>query len=189
MQAINAIRMGGVDVLPLVEGGKGVAISNGISAGHWALAGGVGTFSAVNADSYDADGQAHPAGLSRPHPARAARGTGRLRDPGGAGPGAARLRHRRRQRPHPRQHPVGDGRRRARHHRRAGAGKGPDQRHHLRRRHAVSPVRHRRPLQRALLPDRLLGARLQRAVEARLSQGRRPAGRRGLRGSVARRRP
>ena len=60
MKAINAIRMGGVDVLPLVEGGKGVAISNGISAGHWAGSGGVGTFSAVNADSYDADGHVIP---------------------------------------------------------------------------------------------------------------------------------
>lgn len=60
MRAINAIRMGGVDVLPLVEGGKGVAISNGISAGHWAGSGGVGTFSAVNADSYDADGHVIP---------------------------------------------------------------------------------------------------------------------------------
>ena len=56
MRAINAIRMGGVDVLPLVEGGKGVAISNGISSGHWAASGGVGTFSAVNADSYDENG-------------------------------------------------------------------------------------------------------------------------------------
>ena len=60
MQAINAIRMGGADVLPLVEGGKGVAISNGISAGHWAKAGGVGTFSAVNPDSYDEDGNPIP---------------------------------------------------------------------------------------------------------------------------------
>ncbi len=58
MKAINSIRMGGVDVLPLVEGGKGVAISNGITAGHWAAGGGAGTFSAVNCDSYDADG--HP---------------------------------------------------------------------------------------------------------------------------------
>src|SRR5208283_4095891 len=56
MRVINAIRMGGVDVLPLVEGGKGVSISNGLSAGNWALAGGVGTFSAVNADSFDALG-------------------------------------------------------------------------------------------------------------------------------------
>jgi NAD(P)H-dependent flavin oxidoreductase YrpB (nitropropane dioxygenase family) len=57
VKAINAIRMGGVDVLPLVEGGKGVAVSNGATAGAWAAAGGVGTFSAVNADSYDAQGE------------------------------------------------------------------------------------------------------------------------------------
>jgi nitronate monooxygenase len=57
MIAINAIRMGGVDVLPLVEGGKGISISTGISSGNWASTGGVGTFSAVNADSYDANGR------------------------------------------------------------------------------------------------------------------------------------
>ena len=57
MKAINAIRMGGVDVLPLVEGGKGVAISNGVTAGNWAAQGGAGTLSAVNADSYDEDGR------------------------------------------------------------------------------------------------------------------------------------
>jgi nitronate monooxygenase len=60
MKAINAIRMGGVDVLPLVEGGKGVAISNGITAGHWAAGGGAGTLSAVNCDNYDADGRVIP---------------------------------------------------------------------------------------------------------------------------------
>ncbi len=60
MKTINAIRMGGVDVLPLVEGGKGVAISNGQSAGQWAASGGVGTFSAVNADSYDETGRPIP---------------------------------------------------------------------------------------------------------------------------------
>ncbi len=57
MKTINAIRMGGAEVLPLVEGGKGVAVSNGASCGAWASAGGVGTFSAVNADSYDEDGR------------------------------------------------------------------------------------------------------------------------------------
>ncbi len=57
MKAINTIRMGGVDVLPLVEGGKGVAVSNGQTCGAWASAGGVGTFSAVNADDYDANGE------------------------------------------------------------------------------------------------------------------------------------
>jgi NAD(P)H-dependent flavin oxidoreductase YrpB (nitropropane dioxygenase family) len=60
MKAINAIRMGGVELLPLVEGGKGVAVSTGITAGHWAAAGGAGTLSAVNADSYDADGTPVP---------------------------------------------------------------------------------------------------------------------------------
>jgi nitronate monooxygenase len=60
MRAINAIRMGGGDVLPLIEGGKGVSISNGLSAGAWALMGGVGTFSAVNADSFDVDGRPIP---------------------------------------------------------------------------------------------------------------------------------
>jgi NAD(P)H-dependent flavin oxidoreductase YrpB (nitropropane dioxygenase family) len=49
--------MGGVDVLPLVEGGKGISVSTGISSGHWSACGGVGTFSAVNADSYDDDGR------------------------------------------------------------------------------------------------------------------------------------
>jgi len=57
VKTINAIRMGGVEVLPLVEGGKGVAISNGASSGGWASAGGVGTVSAVNADSYDDEGR------------------------------------------------------------------------------------------------------------------------------------
>lgn len=60
MKVINPIRMGGVDVLPLVEGGKGVSVSNGSSCGAWSAAGGVGTFSAVNADSYDAQGNLIP---------------------------------------------------------------------------------------------------------------------------------
>ncbi len=60
MKAINAIRMGGTELLPIVEGGKGVAVSDGLSSGHWAAGGGVGTFSAVNADSYDPDGHIVP---------------------------------------------------------------------------------------------------------------------------------
>jgi NAD(P)H-dependent flavin oxidoreductase YrpB (nitropropane dioxygenase family) len=60
MKALNAIRMGGVDLLPLVEGGKGVAVSNGLTCGSWAAAGGAGTFSAVNPDSYDAEGRPIP---------------------------------------------------------------------------------------------------------------------------------
>ncbi len=57
MKTLNAIRMGGAEVLPLVEGGKGVSVSNGVSSGAWAASGGVGTFSAVNADSYTPDGR------------------------------------------------------------------------------------------------------------------------------------
>jgi NAD(P)H-dependent flavin oxidoreductase YrpB (nitropropane dioxygenase family) len=60
VKTINPIRMGGVEVLPLVEGGKGVSVTNGASAGAWAAAGGVGTFSAVNADSYDENGAPIP---------------------------------------------------------------------------------------------------------------------------------
>jgi len=60
LNTINTIRMGGVDVLPLVEGGKGVSASNGASCGSWAASGGVGTFSAVNADSYDSEGRPIP---------------------------------------------------------------------------------------------------------------------------------
>ena len=46
----------GKEVLPLIEGGKGVAISTGASSGAWAAAGGVGTFSGVNADFFDENG-------------------------------------------------------------------------------------------------------------------------------------
>ena len=41
----------------MVEGGKGISISNGESSGAWAASGGVGTFSGVNANSFDADGR------------------------------------------------------------------------------------------------------------------------------------
>jgi NAD(P)H-dependent flavin oxidoreductase YrpB (nitropropane dioxygenase family) len=50
----------GREVLPLIEGGKGISVSNGESSGAWAAAGGVGTFSGVNADSYNADGSVIP---------------------------------------------------------------------------------------------------------------------------------
>ena len=60
MQALNPILISGREVLPLVEGGKGISISNGESSGPWAKSGGVGTFSGVNADSYDDEGQLIP---------------------------------------------------------------------------------------------------------------------------------
>lgn len=57
MKALNPLVVSGAEVLPLVEGGKGVAVSNGLTAGAWARAGGVGTLSAVNPDSYDENGK------------------------------------------------------------------------------------------------------------------------------------
>ncbi len=56
MKALKPLMMSGREVWPLVEGGKGVAITTGASAGAWAAAGGIGTFSGANADSYEADG-------------------------------------------------------------------------------------------------------------------------------------
>ena len=60
MKALNAIRLSGREVLPLIEGGKGIGVTNGLSSGAWAACGGVGTFSGVNADSYDENGRAIP---------------------------------------------------------------------------------------------------------------------------------
>ncbi|MGE5200764.1 MAG: nitronate monooxygenase, partial [Acidobacteriota bacterium] len=56
MKALNSLVISGREVLPLVEGGKGISISNGESSGPWASCGGVGTFSGVNADSFDEHG-------------------------------------------------------------------------------------------------------------------------------------
>ena len=174
MKAVNAIRMGGVDVLPLVEGGKGIGVSNGISSGHWAAAGGAGTFSAVNADSYDENGEPIPqvyhgrtrrerheelvdyairGGIAQAQQAHElAGGQGRIHanilwEMGGAERVITGVLE---------------------------GAQGADPRPDLRRRHALSAVRHRGEVRRLLLPDRLLGARLQRAVEARLFARRRP---------------
>jgi len=54
--SLKPLVISGKEVLPLVEGGKGIAVSNGNSSGAWAAAGGVGTFSAVNADRVDENG-------------------------------------------------------------------------------------------------------------------------------------
>ena len=57
---LNSLKISGADVLPLIEGGKGVAVTSGQSSGAWAEAGGVGTISGVNADSYDSQGDIIP---------------------------------------------------------------------------------------------------------------------------------
>ena len=59
-KGIRPIHYAGREVLPLVEGGKGVSASNHASSGAWAAAGGIGTVSAVNADSYDPEGRIIP---------------------------------------------------------------------------------------------------------------------------------
>ena len=57
---LPSLNISGKEVLPLIEGGKGVAVSTGQCSGAWAAAGGVGTFSAVNADKVDAHGEIVP---------------------------------------------------------------------------------------------------------------------------------
>ena len=59
-KGISPILYAGREVLPLIEGGKGVAATNHMSSGAWAAAGGIGTVSAVNADSYDPEGKIIP---------------------------------------------------------------------------------------------------------------------------------
>ncbi|OQW46246.1 MAG: 2-nitropropane dioxygenase [Proteobacteria bacterium SG_bin6] len=59
-KGLRPILYGGQEVWPLIEGGKGVSATNHASAGAWAAAGGIGTVSAVNADSYDAEGKIIP---------------------------------------------------------------------------------------------------------------------------------
>ena len=60
MKSLRPLTISGREVLPLVEGGKGISVSNGESSGAWAAAGGVGTFSAVNADALDEQGRLIP---------------------------------------------------------------------------------------------------------------------------------
>ncbi len=60
MKQLHPLLISGREVLPIVEGGKGVSVSNGRSAGAFAAAGGIGTFSGVNADSYSEDGLLQP---------------------------------------------------------------------------------------------------------------------------------
>ncbi len=59
-KGVRPIRYAGREVWPLVEGGKGVSATNHMSSGAWAAAGGIGTVSAVNADSYDPEGKIIP---------------------------------------------------------------------------------------------------------------------------------
>lgn len=57
LKNLKPVRISGREVLPIIEGGKGVAVSSGRTAGAFAAAGAVGTFSGVNPDDYDAEGK------------------------------------------------------------------------------------------------------------------------------------
>ena len=59
-KGLKPISYAGKEVWPLIEGGKGVSATNHASSGAWAAAGGIGTVSAVNADSYDPEGRIIP---------------------------------------------------------------------------------------------------------------------------------
>jgi nitronate monooxygenase len=59
-KGVKPISYRGREMWPLIEGGKGVAATNHASSGAWAAAGGIGTVSAVNADSYDCNGDYIP---------------------------------------------------------------------------------------------------------------------------------
>lgn len=58
--SLDSILLSGKEVLPIIEGGKGISISSGVTSGAFAASGAVGTFSGVNAQSYNADGTAKP---------------------------------------------------------------------------------------------------------------------------------
>jgi nitronate monooxygenase len=59
-KGLRPITYAGREMWPLIEGGKGVSATNHASSGAWAAAGGIGTISAVNADSYDENGEFIP---------------------------------------------------------------------------------------------------------------------------------
>ena len=125
--------------------------------------GGVGTFSGVNADSYNEQGELIPQLYhGRTRRERHEELVAYAID-GGIQQARVAYEMSRRRRPHPYERAVGDGGGRAGAARRARRRPGPHPRRHLRRRHAVPHRRDLRPLRRPLLPDRVLGPRLPRA--------------------------
>lgn len=60
MISLKPLVLSGREVWPLIEGGKGVAATNGLSSGAWAAAGGIGTISGVNNALIDDNGERVP---------------------------------------------------------------------------------------------------------------------------------
>lgn len=60
LDKLKPVVISGKEVYPIIEGGKGIAVSSGRTSGAFAAAGAVGTFSGVNADRYDENGNRIP---------------------------------------------------------------------------------------------------------------------------------
>lgn len=60
LKSLKSLMVSGFEVLPIIEGGKGIGASSGQTSGAFAAAGAVGTFSGVNADAYDEQGNVIP---------------------------------------------------------------------------------------------------------------------------------
>ncbi|WP_206425219.1 NAD(P)H-dependent flavin oxidoreductase [Rickettsiales endosymbiont of Stachyamoeba lipophora] len=60
LNRIKPVLISGKEVLPIIEGGKGIGVSNGATSGAFAASGATGTFSGVNADRYDDQGNLKP---------------------------------------------------------------------------------------------------------------------------------
>lgn len=56
LDKLKSIVLGGQEFLPIVEGSKGIGLTTGFTAGHFALNNAIGTFSAVNPDILDDNG-------------------------------------------------------------------------------------------------------------------------------------
>lgn len=57
---ISKLPISGKTLWPIIEGGKGVGVSNGYTAGHFAKAGAIGTFSGANPKYHDENGEYQP---------------------------------------------------------------------------------------------------------------------------------
>jgi len=60
LKNLKSVVIGGKEVNPIIEGGKGVAVSTGATAGAFAATNSVGTFSGVNANWLDDNGEIIP---------------------------------------------------------------------------------------------------------------------------------
>ena len=60
LNALKQIEISGKNCFPIIEGGKGINVSNGTSAGYFAKTGAVGTFSGVKAKLQDNNGNVIP---------------------------------------------------------------------------------------------------------------------------------